>query len=559
MVRRGSSTLAVARIAQVSGALAFVASLGGFAHGCGGGAGSDDVGFSQGDADAASTSIESGASTSSDASASSGPKLDAMNTDEAGTAETGGVGGSCDDLDELPTNQGCEFWAVDLPNVSEVLPFTIDVVPADQQFAVAVVNPSDSDNANVEIFVGNQSTPVASGALPFDTLRIFSLPALNITPGATTADGRAYRIESDLPIIAYQFQPLDNTSPVFSNDATILFPTHVLTGDYTAITADATFDPDDGFGIDDVNTGAFVSVVATVDDTTVTLFPTNTLHPGPYQDVVLQRGEVLTGISSQRGAPTFGNLSGTRVIADQPVAVFSGSVSTSEPSSPSECCADHVEHQMLPLSAWGSAYVAAPAAGATGNGNDDSLFRITGAFDGTTLSYDPAPPTGAPTTINAEETVAFITSAPFTVRASDETKTFTVSQFLLSNQYFAAFSRPGDPSMIVLPAAAQFQDAYTFFLPQGYARNFVTIIRPAGAALQLDGSPLTGASFLPLGVLDGEAYEYAHVELPGGSHKVEADVAFAIIATGYDNDVSFGYAGGSGVGVISEPPPPPVG
>ena len=33
--------------------------------------------------------------------------------------------------------------------------------------------------------------------------------------------------------------------------------------------------------------------------------------------------------------------------------------------------------------------------------------------------------------------------------------------------------------------------------------------------------------------------------------------AFAIIASGYDSDVSYGYAGGSGIAAISEPPPIP--
>ena len=81
---------------------------------------------------------------------------------------------------------------------------------------------------------------VDAGAVPPDTMRVFELPALSIAPGLTSADGMAYRVESDLPITAYQFQPLDNTSPVFSNDATLLFPTHVLDTDYTAITGDAT-------------------------------------------------------------------------------------------------------------------------------------------------------------------------------------------------------------------------------------------------------------------------------------------------------------------------------
>ncbi len=492
------------------------------------------------------------------ADSSSGDSTGAMKLDVApGTDMGGGPAGGCDALEDLPTNQGCEFWAVDLPNVSVVPPFTIDTVPADQQFAVVVSNPSDTDTANVEIFVADEMMPVDMGPVPVQTMRVFQLPALNIAPGTTSSTGQAYRIVSDLPIVAYQFQPLDNASPVFSNDATILFPTHVFSGDYTAITGDAILVGADGFSVSDDNTGAFVSVVGVEDGTTVTLYPTLALFPGAYQDVVLDRGQVLTAISSDRGAPAWGNLSGTRVIADKPVGVFSGSVSTSEPEGTDACCADHVEHQMLPLTAWGQAYAAAPAAPASGGGSDASLFRITGAFDGTTLNYDPAVPPGAPLSIDAGQTVAFVSETPFTVHATDPEQSFAVAQFLLSNQYFGA-GRPGDPTMILLPAVEQFQAEYAFLMPQGYTTNFVTVVRPVGTPMTLDGADV-GSGFLPLGLLDGVQYEYAHLSPPPGSHVVEADAPFGIIVSGHATDVSYGYAGGSGVGIISEPPPPPVG
>jgi len=458
---------------------------------------------------------------------------------------------SCDDVEDLPTNQGCEFWAVDLPNVSQA-PLT--TTPHDQQFAVVVTNSLPEQSANVEVFVGSGATAIESGVVPSNTMRVFQLPSMNITPGTTSADGTAYRIQADVPITAYQFQPLDNTNPVYSNDATILFPTHVLDGDYTAITADATLAGADAFSASDDNTGAFVSVVATEDGTTVTLFPTAELHPGNVTDVVLDRGQVLTAISSQRGAPTFGNLSGSRVVADAPVAVFSGSVATSEPSTNVACCADHVEHQMLPLTAWGTSYIAAPAASATGTGDDESLFRITGAADGTVLEYSPAPPAGAPTSIDAYETIAFITSAAFSVRSPGE-EPFALSQFLLSNQYFPALSRPGDPTMMLLAAVEQFQDRYVFLLPQGYTTNVVTVVAPMDAAITLDGAGI--GAFTAAGQVDGVAYGYVHVSADAGPHVMESEMPFGIIVSGHANDVSYGYVGGSGVAKIAEPPPPP--
>ena len=512
-----------------------------------------------GETSSASNPTQPGSSTSTgneDESGDNGDKLDIGLAPDMGTTLPPSEA-SCDDLEDLPTNQGCEFWAVDLPNVSSA---PLAVTPHDQQFAIVVTNSLPEQTANVEVFVGSSETAIELGTVPSDTMRVFQLPAMSITPGATTADGTAYRVVTDVPITAYQFQPLDNTNPVYSNDATILFPTHVLGLDYTAITADATLASSDAFSESDANTGAFVSVIATEDGTTVTLFPTAELHPGSVTDVVLDRGQVLTAISSERGAPTFGNLSGSRVVADAPVAVFSGSVATSEPSVNASCCADHVEHQMLPLTAWGTGYVAAPAAAAQGSGNDASMFRVTGAADGTVLEYNPIAPEGAPATIDAYETVAFITDVAFSVRSADGDP-FAVSQFLLSNQYFGGLGgRPGDPSMMVLAAVEQFQDRYVFLMPQGYASNYVTVAAPADAVLTLDGSPVA-AALTPMGQVDGVAFGYAHVTVAAGPHVIDGDLPFGIVASGHADDVSYGYVGGSGVAKIAEPPPlpPPAG
>ncbi len=453
------------------------------------------------------------------------------------------------------SNQGCEFWAVDLPNVSQAL---LAVKPQDQQFAVVVANTSSDMPASVTVYLGDGNTPVDSSTVPVDEIVTFKLPSQNIQPAATTSDGVAYRIESDIPITAYQFNPLDNTSAVYSNDASLLFPSHVLSKDYTAITGAATLVADDGFSIWKVNTGGFVSVVATEDETTVTLYPTQALYPGSYQNVTLSRGQVLTAIGSAAGAA--GNLSGTRVVADKKVAVFSGSVATSEPSTTTKCCADHVEHQMLPLEAWGSAYAVAPAVAAKGEGDHKSVYRISAAYDGTTLEYFPAPPAGAPTTLDAYETVEVLTKDPFIVTSSDSEKPFSVTQFLLSNQFFTTLgtlSYPGDPSMIVLPALDQFQTEYIFLVPLGYNYNYVTIVRPAGVQVVLDGNQVA-EPFTALGSFEGAAYEYAHIVLTPGHHVLTSDEEVAITITGYSRDVSFGYPGGSGVKQISEPPQPPV-
>ncbi|MBC8071296.1 MAG: IgGFc-binding protein [Deltaproteobacteria bacterium] len=490
-----------------------------------------------------------------------GGKLDVASPGSmTGGDEGGPVDGSCEGAAMTESNQGCEFWAVDLPNAwagSNGSP-----APQDQQFAVVIANNSADVAANVEVFVGNDDTPVATASVGIDEIYEFKLAALNQAPRANTYDGKAYRIESDVPITAYQFQPLDNTVQVFSNDASLLFPTHVLGVDYTAITGDAILLGTDQDPEGD-NSGAFISVVATEDGTSVDLYPTWALYPGADKDVMLDRGEVFTAVSlgplTYPGVPGDGNLSGSRIAADKPVAVFSGNVATIDPN-PGSCCADHLEHQMLPLVAWGHQYTAAPPPGPGGSAIDNpSGYRITGAYDGTSLSYSPSAPAGAPATIDAYQTVRFQTDQAFTVSSTDAAKPFALTQFLMSNQAIAPLGQPGDPAMIALPAAAQFETNYIFLVPDGYTVNYVTAMRQAGTDVLLDGVSVSAGLWKPLGTLGDVDYEYIHMEVPTGSHTISSDEPAGIVSVGYSTDVSYGYPGGSGVKTISEPPPPPAG
>lgn len=453
------------------------------------------------------------------------------------------------------SNQGCMFWAVDLPNSREQAP---GGVAQSQQFAVVVANNSSETPALVEVYRGGSNELVDSMEVGPEQTHTFALPEASIDSVQSSDDGVAYRVESDLPITAYQFNPLDNANKVYSNDATILFPDHVLTREYAAVTENAT-----------KASGTFVSVVATRDGTEVEIFPTTDLVIAGPPVATLDAGEVFTVVSelTTQGPAAGGNLSGSRIVASEPVAVFSGSVSA--PVIPQGggyeggsrvCCADHMEHQMMPLETWGHAYTVATPAPAYYS-RDPARYRIVGAFDGTQLSYSPAPPPGAPAGIGPGETVTFETDQSFSVTSQDADHPFSITQFLPSGDTTESIfddDKAGDPAMIVLPPAAQFETKYVFAVPSFYAKNFVSVIAPQGAILQLDGAGV-GGTFSPLGSLEGTDYVYAHVPVAEGPHVLTADVPVGIVVAGYDVEVSYGYAGGSGFEVIAPPPPPPEG
>lgn len=481
--------------------------------GCGGDFRSDE-------SEGAQTADEVGDPTSG--TSESGPVLDLGSDGAMDAVDDEGItgeGSACEQAANASSNQGCEFWAVDLPNAWQV---SLNQAAQEQTFAIVVTNTA-SVPANVEIFAGNEAAPLQTDSVAPGALRVFA------------------------------------------------FGSHVLDLDYTAITGDGIFlypDAEHEQG----NAGAYVTAVATADDTFVTFFapPGVPMYPGNYV-AVLDRGETFTMMSNAvdtlfMNEAGQGNLSGLRVEADKPVAVFSGNVASFEPTPWDSCCADHLEHQMLPLTAWGRAYLVSTAPPASGSDDDSVRVRIVGSFDGTQLSYSPSAPPGAPTTIDAYETLVFTTNTSFAISGDQP---FAVAQFLMSNEAITVDPTPeddtdnffvGDPAMILVPPAAQFQGEYVFLVPAEYETNWVTILRPSGAAVSLDGVDQTNAgAWQNVGTLDGTMWQRGHFSLPFGPHRVESSAAegVGIIVAGYDVAVSYGYAGGSGVEFQDDAPPPP--
>ncbi len=521
-------------------------------------------GYRDGDeADGAATADEVGDG-DGDGNTDGSPLLDMSGAEgmmDAGDEEGPGEGTACEQAASHNSNQGCEFWAVDLPNAWQV---TLAQPAQDQPFAIVVTNTA-SESASVEVFVGSQAAPIDSASVAPGALKVFKLGSSLNTLNQGNSKGLAYRVESDRPVTAYQFNPLDNTNEVYSNDASLLFPTHVLDLDYTAITGDAIY-------LTNANGGAYVTAVATEDDTQVTFYPPPGVPMYPGNNVaVLQRGETYTMMSNEvtslfMNEAGMGNLSGLRVAADKPVAVFSGNVAAFEPTPWEDCCADHLEHQMLPLTAWGQSYLVSTAPPASGNDDDNVRVRIVGSFDGTALTYSPSPPPGAPTVINAYQTAVFTTSSSFAVSGD---KPFAVAQFLMSNEAITVDPTPenpddnffsGDPAMILVPPAAQFQSEYVFLVPAEYETNWVTVLRPSGASVTLDGAEIgDDPGWEDVGTLAGTTWQRGHFSLSFGPHRVESSApeGVGIIVAGYDTAVSFGYAGGSGVEYQDQAPPPP--
>jgi hypothetical protein len=528
-------------------------------------------------------------------------------------------GGSCRNACEVAaatrSYEGCEYYAVDLDNA-----VTANQGPAAaQQFAVVVTNPLEVP-ATVVVEV-NDALPgeeprireVARAHLARvpggGDIAIFNLdprevdgssdPRLNDGPG-TYLSSNAYRIRSTAPIIAYQFNPLENVN-VYSNDASLLLPAAALDTRYDVLSWPQTLAvTGDGQTNGGIHLRAFLTVVGLEPQTTVSVRLTTATvaggaipagAPGDTLRVSLGVFDVLNLETGSFNA----DFTGTRVVSDKPVAVFAGSEASDVPffatMSTRQCCADHLEEQLFPTSAFGNEFVAVKTPLRTRYlreaGMDVALvpdepeyWRILAVRDGTEVRTSLTPPSNR-FFLMAGDSVTFASDRDFVVEASAP---ISFGQFPASQQttgiptIVQGLRAPGgDPSSIMIPAQAQWRNKYVFLVPNKYTFDFLLIAMPSTSSLLFNGEDLMTAlprcEYRPAGALriaDAEREtEFVAIRCPlsnprvgdlhnpiyqnDGRHVLESvdGQSFGLVVWGWDSYVSYGYPAGTNVRAIN--------
>lgn len=497
---------------------------------------------------------------------------------------------ACGEAESTNSYVGCEYWPVPLANTDEL--------DSRFDFRVVAANPNDTA-ASVTVTLGGASVftgSVPPGGLleiPLDwvTGQSFAIPEGSWSSIAM-ANG-AYRLRSDRPVTVSQFNPFEyavstggggggggTTAYSYTNDATLLLPAHVLTGDYVGLSyvpfsravaattpfpSAPTYGKYPGYvaivGINPDPTHVQVTVAGHVAGEASGKFPTT--GRGGILDFTVARGEVVHIAADMppdcvSGRPGFNSeeicdsgscmsfdtcrevdfdLTGTRISADRPVAVFGGHVCAYVPYTSQAC--DHLEVQLAPIQTWGLGYVSAPMAD-TGTG-DPNLVRLVAAFDGTSVTIDPPQDGHSSETLNANQFVEFMASSAFSVTSS---RAVMAGQYLLG-QYLnpADPALRGDPAMTVLVPAEQYRADYTFVMPTSYnpstnGQNYLMIVRPPGLDLVLDGATLS-TSWQSVG-----GREIAVVPLEGGTHVISGAEEFGMISYGLGEFTSYAYPAG---------------
>ncbi len=437
-------------------------------------------------------------------------------------------------------------------------------------YAVAVANTS-AEPASVLVTRGDAT--VRTLVVPAGGLEVIELPWVPELKGpdpnlagqpqqgpapAVVRDG-AYRLRTDRPVTVYQFSPLDYTkapAPAdcpdpfqasgcfsFSNDASLLLPTHVLSGDYVAMSWDA-------LGC----RSGFITITATADDTVVELAPLGEFEPGAGIDELgqgkarLDAGDVLQLVSRANGGPFCFNvegsdMSGTRVHASKPVQVISGHACANLPTPKTEAC-DHLEEAMFPVETLGKSYVVTvPTAP---GGPSPYTLRVAAVEPGTRVSFDP--PVEVPTALEPGKPLE-IRYLEEDVRVSAD-KPVLVAQFMQGSH--SVPSRTGDPSQSLAIATEQFRTSYVFVAPANYDQSYVNVVATAGQDVVLDGTSIPTSEFTPVGASEHVA---TRVLLDGrGVHTMESSEPFGITVYGYGTYTSYMYPGGLDLRRFTPPP-----
>jgi hypothetical protein len=427
----------------------------------------------------------------------------------------------CLQAEAAPSTIGCSFIAS-----------RVDNIYGNEIDSLVIGNTSKSKAATVQLYFTptNSNVEQVQGApvvIQPGKTHAFQMTNPPIDKVSALRKGGSYRVQSTIPIIAYQHSPITGQA---TNDASVLFPEHALKNDYVIASWADTHNA----------YPSYFNVIAIQDGTTVQWTPSQNSIAGAGVAAVAagQTGQVAMNRfdTLQVRANFGGDLTGTFVTSDKPIWVLGAAECINIPNNSVSYC-DHIQEQMLALDYWGKKYVGAHS---PKRGNEKHYWRIFGGENGTTVTTDPPQP-GTPFVVNKAQWKELII-ANNTSFIFEGDKPFLAVQYLES-QFGGGGT--GDPAMYQMVPVEQFLDRYAFVTGTGYDVHYAQIIRAKGGAdVKVDGVVVNG--YYAIG-----DYEVSDWKIGEGAHLAESDSPFGIVSVGYTGATSYAYPGGLKLAVIN--------
>jgi hypothetical protein len=373
-----------------------------------------------------------------------------------------------------------------------------------------------------------------------------------------TGLGEAFHITTDYPVVSYQIVPYGGAQS-YVTSATLLLPTSAWDTNYVAVNAYGTSAPNYPGGHPSLN------ILAHENGTTVTIRPkldiTGSAGVTPALAGYATSYKLNKGQHLQILQP--GELTGSPIESDKPIAVFGGSACMAVPAGKTDC--DSAQQQIAPIRALGSSYAAVRYKDRRPGVPESPPYRLVGVVAGTKLAWEPAAPPGVPKMIGLGQVVEFTPNGDFTVKSQDADHPFYLGGYMTGSQ---GFDGVGDPEWVNIIPPAQYLDHYVLFTDPTYPETSLVVIR---APSRVDGS-FADVELACAGKLGGwqklGVYEYTRVDLvtgdfegvggcANGRQEMASALPFGVTVWGWGTTqqtklVSYAYPAGAGFQPINE-------
>ncbi|RPI67404.1 MAG: hypothetical protein EHM43_08320, partial [Ignavibacteriae bacterium] len=371
---------------------------------------------------------------------------------------------------------------------------------------------------------GPQIRRIAAG-----TVYIEDVSPYHVVNGSQIAQHKAIFVRSDVPIVVYALNTL-----AASTDSYTAIPIKHLGTEYLTVSRPndrypINPDPDDINPLDTMIRSSQFMVVAPYDNTNLEIVPTYRTERGsPANTVInvtLQRGQCYVVRSAQTRIGT-GDLSGSSIRSNVPVAVLTGNVRASIPTD-SASSKDHLIEMLPPIPKWGKTYATTPFAIVYGG----DVVRVMSADTNTDIEIITPTDTIYRYLANAGEWSDIRLSEPALYRSA---KPFFVMQFMPSRQSSGSLNY--DPAMVVVPPIEQYVEGALLQFPLLEIQDalglyqkfyhFVNIVAEAVSVSSLRVNSVLVKDIVPTFTtqrIPGTTLHWAQVPLNPGSYTITAD------------------------------------
>jgi len=453
-----------------------------------------------------------------------------------------GPQGSC-----VKSTEGKEFWFGFMEN----RPGFSCPIPPPENFIEVTVN--SRYNCQFTITVGKSNKAIVSDVLEPNIPKKYRIDRALAEPyGSETIEEKALHLVSDQPLNLYAMNYGSN-----SVDAAVIFPVEALGYEYYAMCYEPHYEHQAGYSF---LCGYFEStggknsefvIVASEDSTKVTITPskvTDKLKSANIPFVItLNRGELYQVQSMNLPyRPGQGDLTGSFIKSDKPVALYSGSWATTVPNTSSYAW-DHLYEQIPPVSSWGRKFVAVPL-----KSRAKDTYRILASSDQTTVRI-------------VNKTTFVLNKGQFSEFMLNENepsliesdKPILLAQYSNSNDVDRPSTIPeggpwdGDPFMLIISPVDQTREEVTFVaydLPTIKEKFYVNIVTRDNSVSQIQLDNQT----VPFQSIPATGYSFAQVQITMGNHNLkstEPGKGFIAYVYGFGGVESYGYGVGFNLNV----------